>query len=79
MLRTLAPSLVLLLQDNVAVKTAIQSLETAVETKCATGANVNTLVGVTSGETAPASFLHLVVDVSDGSIKAIAKDYIEVE
>ena len=65
--------------DNVAVKTAIQSLETAVETKCATGANVNTLVGVTSGETAPASFLHLVVDASDGSIKAIAKDYIEVE
>ena len=65
--------------DNVAVKTAIQSLETAVETKCATGANVNTLVGVTSGETEPASFLFLVVDASDGSIKAIDKNFVEVE
>ena len=65
--------------DNVAVKTAIQSLETAVETKCATGANVNTLVGVTSGETEPASFLFLVVDASDGSIKALDKNFVEVE
>ena len=65
--------------DNVAVKTAIQALETAVETKAATGANVNTLVGVTSGETEPASFLFLVVDASDGSIKAIDKDFVEVE
>jgi len=65
--------------DNVAVKTAIQSLETAVETKANTGANVNTLVGVTSGETEPASFLFLVVDASDGSIKAIDKNFVEVE
>ena len=65
--------------DNVAVKTAIQSLETAVETKAATGANVNTLVGVTSGETEPASFLFLVVDASDGSIKALDKNFVEVE
>ena len=65
--------------DNVAVKTAIQALETAVETKAATGANVNTLVGVTSGETVPASYLFLVVDASDGSIKAITKDFVEVE
>ena len=65
--------------DNVAVKTAIQSLETAVETKCATGANVNTLVGVTSGETEPASFLFLVVDASNGSIKALDKNFVEVE
>jgi len=65
--------------DNVAVKTAIQALETAVETKAATGANVNTLVGVTSGETEPASFLFLVVDASDGSIKAIDKNFVEVE
>ena len=67
------------ISDNVAVKTAIQSLETAVETKCATGANVNTLVGVTSGETEPASFLFLVVDASDGSIKALDKNFVEVE
>ena len=65
--------------DNVAVKTAIQALETAVETKANTGANVNTLVGVTSGETEPASFLFLVVDASDGSIKAIDKSFVEVE
>ena len=65
--------------DNVALKTAIQSLETAVETKCATGANVNTLVGVTSGETEPASFLFLVVDAANGSIKAIDKNFVEVE
>ena len=65
--------------DNVAVKTAIQALETAVETKAATGANVNTLVGVTSGETEPASFLFLVVDASDGSIKALDKNFVEVE
>ena len=65
--------------DNVAVKTAIQSLETAVETKCATGANVNTLVGVTSGETVPASFLFLVVDAANGSIKAVDKNFVEVE
>lgn len=67
------------ISDNVAVKTAIQSLETAVETKAATGANVNTLVGVTSGETEPASFLFLVVDASDGSIKALDKNFVEVE
>ena len=65
--------------DNCAVKTALQSLETAVETKAATGANVNTLVGVTSGETEPASFLFLVVDASDGSIKALDKNFVEVE
>ena len=67
------------ISDNVAVKTAIQALETAVETKANTGANVNTLVGVTSGETVPASYLFLVVDASDGSIKAITKDFVEVE
>ena len=65
--------------DDVAVKTALQSLETAVETKCNTGANVNTLVGVTSAETAPASYLFLVVDGANGSIKAIDKNFVEVE
>ena len=65
--------------DDVAVKTALQSLETAVEAKCNTGANVNTLVGVTSAETAPASYLFLVVDGANGSIKAIDKNFVEVE
>jgi hypothetical protein len=65
--------------DDVSVKTAIQSLETTVETKCATGANVNTLVGVTSAETCPASYLFLVVDAANGAIKAIDKNFVEVE
>lgn len=67
------------ISDDVSVKTAIQALETAVETKAATGANVNTLVGVTSAETAPASYLFLVVDASNGAIKAIDKNFVEVE
>ena len=65
--------------DNVAVKAALQALETTVETKCATGANVNTLVGVTSAESVPASYLFLVVDAANGSIKAIDKTFIEAE
>ena len=67
------------ISDDVSVKTAIQALETAVETKAATGANVNTLVGVTSAETVPASYLFLVVDASNGAIKAIDKNFVEVE
>ena len=65
--------------DNVAVKAALQALETTVELKCNTGANVNTLVGVTSAETCPASYLFLVVDAANGSIKAIDKNFVEVE
>ena len=67
------------ISDDVSVKTAIQALETAVETKAATGANVNNLVGVTSAETCPASYLFLVVDASNGAIKAIDKNFVEVE
>jgi hypothetical protein len=70
--------------DNQPIKTVAQQLETAVETKVTTGANVNTLVGVTSAETAPQSsgednYLFLVVDKSDGSIKAIDKTFLEAE
>jgi len=70
--------------DNQAVKTVAQQLETAVETKVTTGANVNTLVAVTSAETVPSSggadnYLFLVVDKSDGSIKAIDKTFLEAE
>lgn len=70
--------------DNQAIKTVAQQLETAVETKVTTGANVNNLVAVTSAETCPTSggadnYLFLVVDKSDGSIKAIDKTFIEAE
>ena len=70
--------------DNQPIKTVAQQLETAVETKVTTGANVNTLVGVTSAQTVPQSsgadnYLFLVVDKSDGTIKAIDKTFLEAE
>jgi len=61
------------------VKTALQELETAVETKCNTGANVNTLVGSTTDQGEPTNFLFLVVDQSDGSIKVMEKNFLEHE
>ena len=70
--------------DNDSIKDALQALETAVETKAATGANVNTLVGSTSAQTVPQSngadnYLFLVVDKSDGSLKVIDKNFMELE
>ena len=67
------------ISDSVTIKAALQALETAVETKVTTGANVNTLVGVTSADTEPAAYFFLVVDSSDGSIKAINKEFVETE
>lgn len=67
------------LADNETIKSALQDLETAVETKAATGANVNTLTGSQSADTEPASYLFLVVDASDGSIKVISKEFVETE
>ena len=67
------------ISDSVTIKAALQALETEVETKVATGANVNTLVGVTSADTEPAAYFFLVVDSSDGSIKAINKEFVETE
>jgi hypothetical protein len=60
------------------------AVQTQINTKVATGANVNGLVGTTSAETCPTSggadnYLFLVVDKSDGSIKAIDKTFIEAE
>ena len=49
----------------------------------ADGDNVNNLVGSTSADTVPTTgadnYLFLVVDKSDGSIKAIDKTFIEAE
>ena len=67
------------IDNSVTIKAALQALETAVETKVATGANVNTLVGVTSADDEPAAYFFLVVDSSDGSIKAINKEFVETE
>lgn len=70
--------------DNDSIKDALQALETAVETKSATGANVNVFVGTTSAQTVPSSggndnYLFLVVDKSDGSLVAIDKTFLETE
>jgi len=65
--------------DNQTIKAALQALETEVELKCATGANVNTLVGSTSADSEPANYLFLVVSTADGSIKAINKEFVETE
>ena len=70
--------------DNDSVKDALQSLETAVESKSATGANVNVFVGSTTAQTVPTSggndnYLFLVVDKSDGSLKVIDKNFMELE
>ena len=67
------------ISDNETIKDALQALETAVETKVTTGANVNTLVGATSADTEPASYLFLVVNAADGTIKAISKEFVETE
>ena len=74
--------------DSVTIKAALQSLETASEAIDAktvdSGNNVNVLVGSTSADTVPTdsgsdNYLFLVVDKSDGSIKAIDKTFLEAE
>lgn len=67
--------------DNQTIKAALQALETAVETKGTTdaGDNVNTLVASTSAQSVPSTYYFLVVDQSDGSIKVIDKNFVEVE
>ena len=77
--------------DSTDIKSALQTLETSVEDISAVdtavvdaGDNVNRLVGTTSAQTVPTdsgadNYLFLVVDKSDGSIKAIDKTFIEAE
>jgi hypothetical protein len=60
------------------------ALQTQIDSKVATGANVNTLVGSTTAQTCPTSngadnYLFVVVDKSDGSLKVIDKNFVEVE
>ena len=60
------------------------AIQTQLDAKTADGDNVNNLVGVTSADTVPTNngadnYLFLVVDKSDGSIKAIDKTFIEAE
>ena len=67
--------------DSATIKAALQSLETAVETKGTTdaGDNVNTLVASTTAQTVPSTYYFLVVDQSDGSIKVIDKSFLEID
>ena len=65
--------------DNQTIKAALQLLETAVETKCATGANVNTLVASTSADSEPANYLFLVVNKANGALTAVDKTFLEAE
>ena len=60
------------------------NLQTQINSKVATGANVNVLVGSTTAQACPTSggadnYLFVVVDKSDGSLKVIDKNFVEVE
>ena len=60
------------------------NVQSQLNTKSETGDNVNVFVGSTSAETVPQdggadNYLFLVVDKSDGSIKAIDKTFLEAE
>ena len=60
------------------------NIQTQLDTKSETGDNVNVFVGSTTAQTVPQdggadNYLFLVVDKSDGSIKAIDKTFIEAE
>ena len=72
--------------DSQTIKQALQTLETAAEDISAVdtavvdaGDNVNRLVASTSAESVPTTYYFLVVDQSDGSIKVIDKNFVEVE
>ena len=43
------------------------------------GDNVNRLVASTTAETVPSTYYFLVVDQSDGSIKVIDKNFLEID
>ena len=55
------------------------NIQTQIDSKCATGANVNTLVASTSAQTVPTTYYFLVVDQSNGAIKVIDKTFLEDE
>ena len=61
------------------------NIQTQIDTKVATGANVNTLVGTTSAQTVPVdgngddNYLFLVVNKSNGALTAVDKTFLEAE
>ena len=61
------------------------NIQTQIDSKCATGANVNTLVGTTSAQTMPVdgngddNYLFLVVNKANGALTAVDKTFLEAE
>ena len=61
------------------------NIQTQIDSKVATGANVNTLVGTTSAQTVPVdgngddNYLFLVVNKANGALVAVDKTFIEAE
>ena len=61
------------------------AIQTQIDSKCATGANVNTLVGTTSAQTVPVdgngddNYLFLVVNKANGALTAVDKTFLEAE
>ena len=61
------------------------NIQTQIDSKCATGANVNTLVGTTSAQTVPVdgngddNYLFLVVNKANGVLTAVDKTFLEAE
>ena len=61
------------------------NVQTQIDSKVATGANVNTLVGTTSAQTVPVdgngddNYLFLVVNKANGALTAIDKTFLEAE
>ena len=61
------------------------NIQTQIDSKVATGANVNTLVGTTSAQTVPVdgngddNYLFLVVNKSNGALTAVDKTFLEAE
>ena len=61
------------------------NIQTQIDAKCATGANVNTLIGTTSAQTVPVdgngddNYLFLVVNKANGVLTAVDKTFLEAE
>ena len=61
------------------------NIQTQIDSKVATGANVNTLVGTTSAQTVPVdgngddNYLFLVVNKANGALTAVDKTFLEAE
>ena len=71
--------------DTSALEATVAALQAQIDSKAATGANVNTLVGTTSAQTVPVdgngddNYLFLVVNKATGALTAVDKTFLEAE